>query len=169
MKRSFCGKQKQCSRENGGTSKHTCIGASLLFIVLGVSSLLLGFSGDGCLHDVRSSQSLKLGLSALDFDLLSKLFITSFCGTGCFNLGNVDIPIESGLAGCEGGFGFSLLAVSLSLLNGSLCVDLGNFTILLTLAGSFTDITLSLSFSNINTSLVDSTFMCLARERLEVA
>jgi hypothetical protein len=141
----------------------------LLFIVLGVSSLLLGLSGDCCLHDIGSSQSLKLGLCTLDFDLLSKLFIASFCGTGCFNLSNVDISIESGLAGCEGGFGLGFLTVSLSLLNGGLGVDLGNFTILFTLAGSFTDITLSLSFRNINTSLVDSTFMCLARERLEVA
>ena len=141
----------------------------MLFVVLGVCSLLLGFSGNRRLHDVRSSQTLKLGLRTLDLDILSQLLVTSFSSTCGFYLCNVDVSVEHSLTSSEGSLGLGLLTVSLGLLDCCLGVDLGDFTVLLTLASGFTDVTQSLSFSHIDTSLIDGAFMSLSGEGFEVA
>jgi hypothetical protein len=102
---------------------------------------LLGFSGNSCFHDVRSSQALKLGLRTLDFDFLSKLLVTSFCGTCGFDLCDINVSIKRSLKSSKGSLGLGFLTISLGLLNSCLGVDLGDFTILLTLASGFTNIT----------------------------
>ena len=121
--------------------ERTCVGASLLFVVLCIGSLLLGFSGDCCLDDVTSSHSLKLGVGTLDLDFSSEFFVASLSCARGFDLCNVDISVESGLASREGCFGLSLLGISLGLLDCCLGVDLGDFTVLSSLAVCFSDVT----------------------------
>jgi hypothetical protein len=82
---------------------------------------------------------------------------------------NIDVSIKPRLTSSEGSLGLGFLTISLGLLDGCLGIDLGDFTILLTLASGFTNTTFSLSFSNINASLINSTFVSLSGERLKVA
>jgi hypothetical protein len=122
----------------------SCVRGSLSLVVLGICSLLLGFSGNGGLDDITGSlyilsepheawwegmdtyESLKFSLSALNFDIFSKFFVSCFSSSGSLDLGNVDITIESGLASCKCCFSPGFLTVTFGLLDCGLSVDLGN-------------------------------------------
>lgn len=115
---------------------------------------MLGFPENGGLDDIACSQSLQLGLCSLDFDLSAEFFVADFSGTSSLDLGEIDVLVEVGLTSGKSSFGASSLTVSLGLLNGCLGIDLGDFTVLLSLALGFTDSSESLRFCDINTSLL---------------
>jgi hypothetical protein len=84
-------------------------------------------------------ESLKLGLSALNFDISSKFFVSCFSSSCSLDLGNVDITIERGLASCKSGLSPGFLAVTFGLLDCGLGVDLCNISVLFTLSLSLSE------------------------------
>lgn len=91
----------------------TGISISCFLKLLGKSSLFLGLSQNSSFHDIASSQSLQLSLSTLDFDVLSKFFVTDFSGTSGFDMSNVNLSVESGFVLSKFRLCFCSLSISL--------------------------------------------------------
>ena len=162
----------------GSAGGLTSISIGCLLELFGECSLFLGFSENGSLDDITCSQSFQLGLSTLDFDILSQLFITNFGGSCSLNVSNVHLSVKSCfvlskfclcLRSLGISFGpnatistFNLPNQDFNLLgNLSLSLDFSKLTLLLSNLLSLTDATNGLGTRNINTSLVNSTFVCL--------
>jgi hypothetical protein len=79
-------------------------------------------------------ESLKFSLSALNFDVSPKFFVSCFSSSGSLNLGNIDITIERGLASCKSGLSPGFLTVTFGLLDCGLGIDLCNISVLFTLS-----------------------------------
>lgn len=151
-----------------GRSRHTSVCLGLLFIITSVGSLLLGFSENCGLNDIASSQPLQFSKSTLSLNLLAKFFVADLSSTASFDLGNANISVEDSLTCSKSRFCGCLLTVSDSFLNRCLGVDLCDLSVLLTDSLGFSYITFALGLGDVDTSLIDSTLMCLARKRLEV-
>jgi hypothetical protein len=159
--------------EGGGVGGHLLgllvgTGVGLDLVSGGVGLLLLTLTVDGGLDDVAGTETLHLGGGALDFDLALEVLVLGLEDTLGRDLGDLDIAGEAGLPGLERGLGGGALNVTLRLLDGRFGVDLGNLTVLLTLALGLTNVTEELGVGDIDTGLVGGTLVGLAGERLKV-
>ncbi|KAK5635075.1 hypothetical protein RRF57_010787 [Xylaria bambusicola] len=143
-------------------------GFGLDLVRLGVGRLLLGFAVDGCLDDVRGTQTLEFCCRTFDLDVLLQVLIPRLGSSSSLDPSDVDVTAEIGLLRSQVGLGRGTLDVSVRLLHGRLGVDLGNLTFLLTASVGLADVSAELGVCDVDTGLVRGALVGLLRERLEV-